>query len=111
MYLSTMHPSCRPGGCSLEVPSAAQIHLQDGRIVLGRGFHSTPAERIVCVAIRRILVSIDLGALTASIPVRTSIPKREYQNKSNLASTLETHRGLTAHKEPEPPCEAFADDE
>jgi hypothetical protein len=62
-------------------------------------------------AFRRILLSIDLDAFTASISVRRSTPTRERQNKANVVITLEIHRGLTAHEKPVPTAEVFRDDE
>ena len=75
------------------------------------GCHSHLLRHIDLRAIRRILLSIDLDAFTASIPVRRSTPTRERQNKANVVITLEIHRGLTAHEKPVPTAEVFRDDE
>ena len=110
MDLSTRHSSPVTRGCRPELWSAAHTDLRQG-IALHCGCQSHLLRRTDLRAIRQILLSIDLDAFTASIPVRTSIATREHQNKANVASALETHRGLTAHKEPEPPCEVLGDDE
>jgi hypothetical protein len=115
VYVSTRHSSPIARGCGLELRSAAHIDLGQGR-ALRCGCHShllrrTDLRAIDLRAIRRILLSIDLYAFTASIPVRTSIPTRDHRNKANVARSLVTHRGLTTHKKPEPPCEVFGDDE
>jgi hypothetical protein len=109
--LSTWHSAPITRGCGSELASAAPtLRLRQGRASNYR-CHSPLLRHIDLRAIRRVLLSIDLEAFTASIPVRTSIPAREHQDKANVASALETHRGLIAHEEPAPPSEVFSDDE
>lgn len=92
---STTHPALRSGGCRRALPQGAQIHRQDKRIFSG--------------AIR-ILPSKHLDAIIASTQVPTS-GTSGHQDKRKVAGTLGIHRGLTAHEEPAPLAEVFADDE
>lgn len=105
MNLSTWHSAPITRGCGRELSSAVPIHRLQGR-ASNSGCHSHYPS-----ATWRILLSIDLDAFPASIPVRTCILTKEHQNKANVASILETHRGLTAHEEPAPAGEVFGNDE
>ena len=107
MNLSTRHSAQITRGCGLL--SASHANRQER--ALDFRCHSPFLRHTDLLAIRRILRSIDLDTFTASIPVQKSTPAREHQNQANVASTLETHRGLTAHEKPAPPAEVFRDDE
>lgn len=107
MNLSIRHSAQMTRGCR-PLP-AAHAHRQGS--ALDFRFHSPLLRHIDLRATRRILLSIDLDAFTASIPVQKSTPAREHQSQANVASPLEMQRGLTAHEEPAPPAEVFRDDE
>ena len=94
-------------GCGLL--SASHAHRQ-GR-ALNYRCHSHLLRHIDLRSLRPVLLSINLDAFIASIPVRTSFRTRNHQNQADAACTLETHRGLTAHEEAGPPGEVFGDDE
>jgi len=91
---SPTHPALRSGGCRLELSHSAQIHRQDKRIPRGAF---------------RILLSNHLDAIIASTPVTSGTSG--HQDKRKVAGTPGIHRGLTAHEEPAPLAEVFADDE
>jgi hypothetical protein len=106
--LSTRHSARITRSCG---PLSASHGHRQGRALSFR-CQSHLLRHIDPRATRRILLSIDLDAFTASIPVRTSIPTWEHQDRANVATTPEIHIGLTAHEEPTPPrLEVFGDDE
>lgn len=107
MNLSTRYSAQTTRGCG--PVSASRAHRQGRALNLRCQRHLR--RHIDLRAFRRILLSIDLDAFTASIPVRRSTPTRERQNKANVVITVEIHRGLTAHEKPVPTAEVFRDDE
>lgn len=107
MDLATNHSPQISRGCGLL--SASHAHQLRPARALNYRCHSYLLRHIDLRAIRRILFSIDLDAFTALIPVQTSIPMTEHQNKANFARTLEIYRGLTAYEEPAPPAGVFSE--
>ena len=107
MNLSIRHSAQITRGCG--ALSATHAHRQ-GRALNFR-FHSPLLRHIDLRAIRRILLSIDLDAFTASIPVQKSTPAREHQSQANVASPQQMQRELAAHEKAAPLAEVFVDDD
>jgi hypothetical protein len=105
--LSIRHSAQITRGCGLL--SASHAH-RPGR-ALNYRCHNHLLRHFDLRSLRSVLLSLDLDAFIALISGRTSFPMRQHQKQADAACTLETHRGLTAHEEADPPGEVFGDDE